>query len=98
MNIKQRMNYHARQYRRLKALDAGSGLEEVKRAERVGHAQLNELERYYGYVNNAKRELEGTITWLQDLAKAATEPEVKKLATQFHATLSKNYRFISNSR
>ena len=100
MNIKQTMAYHATQYRRLKRMlvsDAGE-LEEVKRAERAGHGQLNELKEYYRYVKNAEHEMDGIVKWLQDLATKAQNPEARKLAREYFARLQKNYSFVKKNR
>lgn len=96
MNVKAKMAYHANEYRRLKSLlvrDAG-GMEEVKRAERVGNAQLNDLKQYYNYVKSAERQLDGTVKWLKDLATKDSDPQARKLAKECHAALVKNYAFI----
>lgn len=96
MNVKAKMLYHAQEYRRLKSLlvgDAG-GIATVEKVERTASAQLNELKRYYGYVESAKRELDGTVQWLYDLATKHSDPEVRKVAKASYASIKKNYDFI----
>ena len=102
MNAKQKMAYHAREYRRLKYLlvgDAGGGeMAAVKKFDRTCNAQINDIDKHLAYARAARVEFYLAVKQLGDIAKQSSDPQVKKLAEQQFNELSKKIKIAERRK
>lgn len=93
--IKQKMNYHAREYQRLKAMDDNDvGISEVNKTYRRCYEQVANMVKYYENALNAKTEVIFKLGKLQDFAKKSNDPKVKNLAQQHYDEMMKKYSAV----
>lgn len=88
MNIKQQMNYHAREYRRLKALDADP-MAEIKTHLSNGMAASREISAYESKYRAAQNKMGAALDGLRDIINAnKNNPEVLRAANDAYRKIT----------
>lgn len=92
MNIEQKMAYHAREYRRLKALDAEGSempISRIKSLKSEGLKIGKQLDHYGKLYHEAQSKFESILNELANIARKAKESQIQKAANEA-------YRIINN--
>lgn len=92
MNIKRQMAYHAYEYRRLKAMDAGGSempLSRIKSLKSEGRQIGKQLDHYEKLYRDAQSKFESILNELANIARKAKEPQIKEAANEA-------YRVVNN--